>query len=489
MKTASLWHTASIVFVMMTMNIVESRGTTARLLRGQQRMAREVTREDSLTQRCRLTVFHTVTHLLNGNTTNHEQLSCIPLNADGTETDDVYPIENFPEDLSTMYSDDIHSGRLSVSITEVTKHEDSFVLASTSTVIVTDGDENSRRRLQTAPSPIVGNKTVAIVRVSTIDASPVASVSALRALLSENGVNFKSQYKACSFGQFQWQLAPIGVLDIVVPQSISAFRTGSSLVTAAQDVIRNSGIVSSVGALADRVMFCLAPGTGDWSGNAGINHWRVQLNNDWCLSLSGTSHEFGHTVGLTHSNENGIPYADATGYMASGFTNSTWPKKCFNGHKNYYLGWYRRRTLNFNPVSISAPRLIKVAAFADFNSTFADEPVLVNIGNKYFMQYNRAKGVNLHTNEKADQLTITDGNAQGSDNRAGLSVGGSFDVANFLGSGHTLSVRACSLLTEGTVDIMVVSVGKNGTSACGQRVATRASAPACTQARRLVGMC
>jgi hypothetical protein len=44
-------------------------------------------------------------------------------------------------------------------------------------------------------------------------------------------------------------------------------------------------------------------------------------------------HEIGHTMGLTHANENGQPYADSTGYMAAGYKDTDWPRKCFNGHK------------------------------------------------------------------------------------------------------------------------------------------------------------
>jgi hypothetical protein len=44
-------------------------------------------------------------------------------------------------------------------------------------------------------------------------------------------------------------------------------------------------------------------------------------------------HEIGHTMGLTHANENGAPYADSTGYMSAGDKGADWPRKCFNGHK------------------------------------------------------------------------------------------------------------------------------------------------------------
>jgi hypothetical protein len=62
------------------------------------------------------------------------------------------------------------------------------------------------------------------------------------------------------------------------------------------------------------------------------------LTNIFCslvffVVIAATMHEIGHTMGLTHSNENGEPYADFTGYMAAGHKDTDWPRKCFNGHK------------------------------------------------------------------------------------------------------------------------------------------------------------
>jgi hypothetical protein len=52
-----------------------------------------------------------------------------------------------------------------------------------------------------------------------------------------------------------------------------------------------------------------------------------------CIDIAATMHEVGHTMGLTHSNEDGRPYADFSGYMAAGYKSTDWPRKCFNGHK------------------------------------------------------------------------------------------------------------------------------------------------------------
>jgi hypothetical protein len=51
------------------------------------------------------------------------------------------------------------------------------------------------------------------------------------------------------------------------------------------------------------------------------------------MEIAATMHEIGHTMGLTHANENGAPYADSTGYMSAGHKDADWPRKCFNGHK------------------------------------------------------------------------------------------------------------------------------------------------------------
>ena len=94
------------------------------------------------------------------------------------------------------------------------------------------------------------------------------------------------------------------------------------------------------------VAMCLPSGTGNWAASAGINHYRSQYNDEWCLSLSGTMHEIGHNLGLHHSNTQGEAYQDYSGYMAAGYKDANWPRKAFNGHKNWLLGWYSSRHLS-----------------------------------------------------------------------------------------------------------------------------------------------
>jgi hypothetical protein len=64
-------------------------------------------------------------------------------------------------------------------------------------------------------------------------------------------------------------------------------------------------------------------------------------------------------MGLNHANENGEPYADFSGYMAAGYKDTDWPRKCFNGHKVrmepcavLFVHWGCIRIKNFASTSI-----------------------------------------------------------------------------------------------------------------------------------------
>jgi Gametolysin peptidase M11 len=414
-----------------------------------------------ITVKCRVTMIGTMLLRGGGSSSVQEQISCIPI-IDHRESDDLFPLVGFPDDTASAYQEWIEHGDLYAVISDVVLVNSTIQLSSSSLVTAVDmhATRNRRevRRLNTGPA--IGTLTLVIVRVSTVDSSPMASIQDIQQVLFSSDIGFKSQYSACSFGQLNWEPAPNGDLDLFLPEPISSYASASDLVNAAQEKIRNDGIALQVSDLADKVMFCLPPGTGDWAASAGVGHWRAQFNNEWCTSLSATIHEFGHAaLGLSHSNENGIPYADQTDYMSAGFTNSTWPRKCFNGQKNWMLGWYSQRSLTIDPFAMQ-PTLVKLATFVDYDKAQADEPVLVNVANTYYVQYNVAKGFNIDVNEKQNQLTVTEEGPSGSESRGGLSVGGVFEIENFLFSGRNLVIQACTLI-NGTenAEVMVVSIG------------------------------
>lgn len=172
-------------------------------------------------------------------------------------------------------------------------------------------------------------------------------------------------------------------------------------------------------------------------------------------------------LGLLHSNENSTSYGDSTGYMSFGNKSAKYPKKCFNGLQNWQLGWYSDRQMVIDTVSDEESYLIKLATFVDFDKTKDDEPVLVKVLDQFYLQYNRAKGMNIDTEEKADQVTITAAGKGGSELLAGLAEGDQYTVGKFRGTLRRLIITACEIATnEAGADIMLVSVSLDGQSRC-----------------------
>jgi hypothetical protein len=163
-------------------------------------------------------------------------------------------------------------------------------------------------------------------------------------------------------------------------------------------------------------------------------------------------------LGLIHSNENGIAYGDSTDYMASGQKASDWPRKCFNGLKNWQLGWYQSRQLALDNL-FEEGHVVKLAAFVDFDRTAPDEPVVANVADELYLEYNLATSFNADTEEKQNEVTITTPGETGSEGLAGLNVKGLYKVSNFRNSGHELVIEVCKR-DKGVLgaNMMVVSV-------------------------------
>jgi hypothetical protein len=114
-------------------------------------------------------------------------------------------------------------------------------------------------------------------------------------------------------------------------------------------------------------------------------------------------------------------------------------------------------------------RLIALASFVDYDKAFGNEAVVLNIDDVYFLQFNQAKGMNIDTIAKRDEVTVTEGLEGGSESRAGLKVGNRFEASNYQNSRRTLIVEVCESQagSNKSPDAMVISVGM-GESKCGQ---------------------
>jgi Gametolysin peptidase M11 len=275
---------------------------------------------------CRVTTYDTFYRGANGSAWSDKQISCIPI-IDGFQSDEIVSID-LPADIAANYEEQIHRAALFVSIAGVTTIGDKIVVSRNARYTVLDKVPGHLRHLDSWVHFTSGTRSLTVIRVSTSDATPMFSVAELENGifgngLANDGITLSSQYNACSFGKMQWVRSEHGVMDVRINQAVSSFPDAGSLVTAASTQLKDQLQISSLEVLADRVLMCLPPGTGDWAGSAGIGHYRAQFNNEWCLSLTATVHELGHTMGLIHSNMNGQPYADTTGYMAGGYVHAS----------------------------------------------------------------------------------------------------------------------------------------------------------------------
>lgn len=415
---------------------------------------------------CRLTIIDTLVGLMEdlvgdidtlGQEIQHagtNEYGCIPV-VDSKETDRIYTI-SLPLDMISTYGANLTEGTLLVSVNGATiVNQVEIQLSHESFIQVIHNVPHRWRHLQELPSTI-GARDIFIVRVSTSDSTPTKTLDELKSgMINMNRVSFQSQFYRCSFGQLQWRLT--GGIDVRLQASIRSFDRPSQLLAEAQEAAKAKLGVDDLRDVADHVVFCQPPGTDGWIAVGAVNHWYSNFNNDYCLSLSVLMHEVGHNFGLLHSGRGGVEYGDVSGFMGYGANSETWPQKCFNGVKSWQLGWYQDRHLKLDVDDVTRP--IALAAFVDYRRTSPDKPVIINIADKYFLLYNRAKGFNADTQAMQDQVTVTESTPSLSSSRAGLDVGDRFSLVNFR-PGRTLIVEVCSRLDgESTgVDAMIVSV-------------------------------
>jgi len=187
-----------------------------------------------------------------------------------------------------------------------------------------------------------------------------------------------------------------------------------------------------------------------------MNHWKISMNHGWCLSLSAAMHEFGHTMGLGHADD------EMSAYMGASYSSPTWPRKCYNGYNNHHLEWFSDREWQWNVGSTQND--IALATFVDYDKTTANEHVLVNVANKFFLQYNRKKDFNVNTEDAVDKVTIH-GTLPAEDTKllAALAVGESFHLSN-----PSVYVKVCRAYTSPAsgADVMHVSFAPQASNLC-----------------------
>ena len=368
------------------------------------------------------------------------------------------------------------------------------------------------RDLQQYQTPV--EYSVLVVHVDASDASTTASQEALSDSVFGNNadgngadtVNLKSQYNACSYGKMQFVEATAkssidarpniingkkSFICLFVPlvslvtshtrvhlSTIGATTVSVNVATTAGDSTMRSAItnelkaqfgVSSPTALANKVMYCLPPGTMSGIAYAYINSWNSVYSDNWCMYVSGQMHEIGHNIGLAHSNEAGT-YKDQSGMMGYSYGSNNTPRMCFNGAKSWQLGWYSTRHDVFTAPGTMNYRLV---GQADFLATTASDTVILKINSgtatDYYVSFNRQTGNNSQTQEAANQVTIQrggEGNGYAeSELVKKLINGGTYVISNFDGTGVdlTVTVTALDLIASPAYANIQVSAGQETT--------------------------
>lgn len=222
---------------------------------------------------------------------NHH-FECSPVTND-TLSDFSYVID-LPKEIVAQYRSDIVGGNLFLKIPGGYISGDEVVIPENSLITTSSAPESSQRRQLT----VVGTRSILVLRISATDTTPDYSAAEIYDFIfNETKPTLKSQYSKCSAGKLTFLPTQYGVMEVKVDLA----ATGASATTlrdAAITAVTNQLGITSITSLADHVMFCIPPGTGNWAGSAPVNHWRTVLNNKWCGYLSGVMHEIGHNLGL-----------------------------------------------------------------------------------------------------------------------------------------------------------------------------------------------
>ena len=142
-----------------------------------------------------------------------------------------------------------------------------------------------------------------MIRIVAIDSATTASEAQLSDDIfgtSGDGLNLKSGYNKCSYGQLLFEplstnarIGTDGVYTVYLRNTYVAGSSGDMVYDAAL-AQATADLGKSPNLLADHVMFCIPPGTtGAWIAYAAPNHWMSVYNDKWCQYPSTSMHELG----------------------------------------------------------------------------------------------------------------------------------------------------------------------------------------------------
>jgi hypothetical protein len=377
-------------------------------------------------------------------------------------SDYSYPID-LPADFVELNNDALTSGQLFANIPGGQIVNGKVVYAFNIPITLADPPETfetRHRRLQAT----TGAQKILVLRISANDSTNTYSASQLYNYIFStsdptNTPSLVTQYSRLSFGKLNFEPTMGGVIEVPVNMNANG-ALSSTIRDAAIAYVSSAYGVSSLTQLADHIMFCIPPGTGNWAGSSPVVSWRIVMNDQWCGFISGFMHEMGHNLGLLHSNQNNIEYMDFTSYMSAGYATPYYPLKSFNGANNAQFGWYSDRQVTVDP---SQGQVITLASFVDYSKSNKNDPVLIQIGTDVFLQYNEAKDFNAQAQQDINQVTIVQQQNNGTSLLGAVDPVNSpqYTIADLDGSGRNVVIAACSSGTgdSNNPDWMALSIG------------------------------
>jgi len=386
------------------------------------------------------------------------------------------------EDAGTVIIDEsLSTLSLKADISE-TQNEKLWIQASP----VKDNDDGtSNRKLQYLQKmTTTGVKKTLVIRIVADGFAPEASLTDLRDEVFGSELSLKSQIESCSHGNlviepydgetlgvFKQKIVG-GVIEVGIPIN----PNGKS-----EKMMENEAMAASwyiFGDLTlqfDLVLFSLPPGTvPPFAAYAYVGSPFSYFSGFAIRDVMIQMHEVGHNLGLQHSGEGDVEWADTSGYM--GYSNTFDPRMCYNAVNNYQLDWYSK--LSISPTSVDGYGgtffISSIAGYDPNDTTKIVTLRLVQENSKtdYYVGYNEADGMNAETLEDGDKVIVftKDGafhESVVSWKKASLHVGESYVIENFDNSGRSVTVTFSAIESTAAVIEITPETSESPTSSPG----------------------
>lgn len=170
--------------------------------------------------------------------------------------------------------------------------------------------------------------------------------------------------------------------------------------------------------------------------------------------------------------------------MGYSYSSDDGPIMCFNAAKSYQTGWYQTKVVS--PTSGNCGGFDgKVYGLSDYENTGRQGVTVVKIdvagGPDFFVNYNKATGVNSGTREGADTVTIASAGSEGtgyaeSELLAKLNPGSTYTISNFGGTGKDAIVLFEALDTSVSPNPARVIISYDG-MVCGSSTSAPVTPP------------